>query len=150
MKKLMTTIIALTLAVIMAVMSPVKILASNTNGPVYLKEIKVGMGKSGSDAAKALEGYTIITDDKGNKVDFNEGAGGGWGSKGDKVVYIGYQTTTNSGEAITDIALMNMKGGYSTDDYDALMEDYISAQIIPFVNTFLAAIREYRENYSSP
>ena len=149
MKRFMTAIIALTLAVVMAMINPVKILASNTTGAVYLSEIRVGMGKSSSEAANALEGYTIVTDDSGNKVDFNTGAGGGWGSKGEKVVYIGYKTTTERKDAITDIALMNMKGGYSIDDYDTLMDDYLREQIIPFVDGFIAAIEEYRENYHS-
>lgn len=149
MKRLMTTITALTLASVMALMNPVKILASNTTGAVYLSEIRVGMGKSSSEAANALEGYTIVTDDSGKKVDFNSNAGGGWGSKGEKVVYIGYKTTTERKDAITDIALMNMKGGYSIDDYDTLMDDYLREQIIPFVDGFIAAIEEYRENYHS-
>ncbi len=79
MKRLMTTITALTLASVMALMNPVKILASNTTGAVYLSEIRVGMGKSSSEAANALEGYTIVTDDSGKKVDFNSNAGGGAG-----------------------------------------------------------------------
>ena len=78
MKKAMMSFISLTLAVIMALMNPVQTLASNTGETVYLSEIRVGMGKSSSEAANALEGYTIITDDKGNKVDFNSDAGGGW------------------------------------------------------------------------
>ena len=94
MKRLMTTITALTLASVMALMNPVKILASNTTGAVYLSEIRVGMGKSSSEAANALEGYSI-------------------------------------------------------DDYDTLMDDYLREQIIPFVDGFIAAIEEYRENYHS-
>ena len=148
-KKALTSFIAVLLAVIMAVMNPAKALASNTAETVYLSEIRVGMGKSSSEAENALEGYTIITDDKGNKVDFNSNAGGGLGSKGEKVVYIGFKTTTNRKDAITDIALMNMKGSYSIDDYDTLMKDYINDQIIPFVDGFYAAIKEYRENYNS-
>ena len=105
------------------------------------------MGKSSGAAAAALEGYTIISDKNGNYIDFNNNAGGGWGSKGEKVVYIGYKTTTDRQNAITDIALMNMKGGYSVEDYDALMDSYLKEQIIPFVDSFMAAIREYRENY---
>ena len=147
MKKRLTAIIAIVLAFVMALVDPVRILADTT--PVYISEIKVGMGKKASEAEKALEGYTIVTDDKGNKVDFNDNAGGGLGSKGDKVVYIGIKTTTDRSDAITDIALMNMKGGYSTEDYDALMEKYIDSQIAPFVESFMAAIREYRENYNS-
>ena len=149
MKKRTMSIIAVILVMAMALADPLRVLADSQ--PVYLSDVKVGMGKSSGDAEKDLisEGYTIVTDDKGNKVDFNTGAGGGWGSKGDRVVYIGYKTTTERADAITDLALMNMRGGYSTDDYDTLMEGYISSQIIPFVDSFMAAIKEYRENYNS-
>ena len=149
MRKLLTGMIALALAVIMGAFNPVRVLASDAGSQVYLSELKVGMGKKAADAEKALEGYTIITDASGQKVDFNKGAGGGLGSKGDKVVYIGYRTTTDRKYAITDVALMNMKGPYDTDSYDLLMEGYMNQQIIPFVQDFMAAIREYRENYNS-
>ena len=150
MKKTATVIIAALLALVMAVFDPARTMAVNAaNTPVYFSEFKVGMGKKASEAEAALAGYTIITDSNGNKVDFNDNAGGGLGSKGDRVVYIGYKTTTDRSDAITDIALMNMKGGYSTEDYDALLDTYINAQIVPFVDSFMAAIREYRENYNS-
>ncbi|MBR6702828.1 MAG: hypothetical protein IKI78_06765, partial [Clostridia bacterium] len=85
----------------------------------------------------------------GNPVDLNKDAGGGMGSKGEKVVYLGYKTTTDRKEAVTDLALMNMKGGYSVEDYDTLMEGQMKSQIIPFVENFLAAINEYRSNCRS-
>ena len=150
MKRLMTVIVSLMLSVIMALMNPMQTLASNTGAEIYISEIRVGMGDSKSDASNALKGYTIVKDANGNYVDFNDNAGGGLGSKGDTVVYLGYKTTSDRKDAITDIALMNMKGGYKTEDYDALMEKYINAQITPFVDDFMAAIREYRENYNSP
>ena len=149
MKRLIPVIIAVTMAFVMALMNPMETLASNSNSAVYISEFKVGMGKNASTAEAALEGYTIITDSSGKKVDFNDNAGGGWGSKGDKVVYIGYKTTSNRNEAITDIGLMNMKGGYKTNDYDVLMDDYLKIQIIPFVDSFIPAIKEYRDNYYS-
>ena len=59
------------------------------------------------------------------------------------------KTTTDRKEAVTDLALMNMKGGYSVEDYEALMEGQMKSQIIPFVEDFLAAIEEYRINCRS-
>ena len=147
MKKRMVSIVAMILALVMVLADPLRVLADSQ--PMYISDVKVGMAKKAADAEKALEGYTILTDDKGQKVDLNYNAGGDWASKGDKVVYLGYKTTTDSDKAITDLALMNMKGGYSVEDYDALMEGYLNQQIIPFVETFIAAIKEYRENYSS-
>ena len=148
MKRHLTAVIAVILAFVMAFADPVRVLAEDPQ--IYISDLKVGMGKKASDAENALKGYTIITGADGEYVDFNDNAGGGWASKGEKVVYIGYRTTGSKDEAITDIALMNMKGGYKTEDYDALMEDYINIQIIPFVESFISAIREYRENLNSP
>ena len=44
---------------------------------------------------------------------------------------------------------MNMRGGYDVAEYEKLMAGQMSQQIIPFVESFLAAINEYRENYNS-
>ena len=44
---------------------------------------------------------------------------------------------------------MNMKGGYSTEDYESLMDQYILGEIEPFLNNFINAIKEYRTNYTS-
>ena len=147
MKKVFSVILSLVLAVLMTALTPAQVFADSQLE--YISEVKIGMGKSGADAKAALDGYTVLSDDKGNPVDLNSDAGGGWGSDGDKVVYLGYKTTKNSKEAVTDLALMNMKGGYSVADYKALMETQMSAQIIPFVEHFQVTIAEYRDNYNS-
>ncbi len=147
MKRISLIIISVVMALLMAAIMPAQVFADAT--PEYISEVKIGMGKKPADAEKALAGYKILTDEKGNKVDLNQDAGGGLGSKGEKVVYLGYKTTASRGEAITDLALMNMKGGYSVKDYEALMDSHMKSQIIPFVDNFLAAIKEYRRNYRS-
>ena len=141
MKKLSTIITAILMAVIMAAILPVQVFADAK--PEYISEIKIGMGKNAAEAKAALKGYKILD------ADLNQNAGGGWGSKGEKAVYLGYKTTSDKNDAITDLALMNMKGGYSVKDYEALMETQMKTQIIPFVDSFLAAINEYRENYNA-
>ena len=153
MKKLTTIFVSVLLAVIMTVMPAVQVTAAsnNENGEQkYISELKIGVGKNASDAEKALEGYEILKDDNGNYVDLNQKAGGGTFSKGERVVYLGYKTTSSRYNAVTDLAVMSMKGGFSTEDYDYLMEQtYMKKQIIPFVEGFLATIKEYRENYNS-
>ncbi len=147
MKHLSKILVALVLALVMAATLPAQVFADAA--PEYISEVKIGMGKEAKDAKAALEGYKILSDEKGNPVDLNQKAGGGLGSKGEKVVYLGYKTTTDRKDAVTDLALMNMKGGYSVQEYEALMETQMKSQIIPFVDGFLAAINEYRANYSS-
>ena len=135
------------IAVIMVVMIPLQVFAET---PDYISEVKVGMGKWNSDddkksdeALKALDGYTVLSDDSGNPVDLNQSAEGGLGSKGEKVVYLGYKTTKNRDEAITDLALMNMKGGYDVAEYEALYDSYIKSQITPLADEFTDMIKEY-------
>ena len=143
MRKLSRIVIALLMVITMVVLLPMQVLADSQKE--YISEVKVF---TGSYAEAEKEGYKILTDGN-NAIDLNQKAGGGMGSKGEKAVYLGYKTTTESKEAITDLALMNMKGGYSVQDYEALMETQMKSQIIPFVEKFLAAINEYRENYNS-
>ena len=144
MKRIAMIITAVVMAVLFAATLPAQVFADSL--PEYISEVKIGMGKDGKTAKAALEGYKILSDGKGNPVDLNQSAGGGSASKGEKVVYLGYKVTTDREEAVTDLALMNMKGGYSVQDYEALMESQLKSQIIPFVDNFLAAIKEYRSN----
>ena len=147
MKKITIILTAIILALLIAGTLPAQVFADSM--PEYISEVKIGMGKKAADAEKALAGYKILSDENGNPVDLNDDAGGGLGSKGEKVVYLGYKTTTDRKEAITDLALMNMKGGYSVQEYEALMETQMKSQIIPLVESFQAAIDEYRINYYS-
>ena len=145
MKRISTIALIILLTLLTACLMPARVFADSL--PEYISEVKVFYGDS-KNAEK--EGFTVLKGDNGKPADLNEEAGGGWGSKGDKAVYLGYKTTTDRKEAVTDLALMNMKGGYDVAEYDALMETQMKAQIIPFVENFLAAIREYRENVNSP
>ena len=151
MKHLTKVLIAIILAVLTAGLIPAQALA---NTPDYISEIKIGMGKKSADALAGLEGYTVLKDGN-NPIDLNKDAGveqrglANTGAKGNKTVYLGYKTTKNRKEAITDLALMNMNGGYSVKDYEYLMEQQMNSQIIPFADKFIAAIEEYRLNYDS-
>ena len=148
-KSILVLIVSVMMAVIMAAMPPVQVAAEQVQETGdYISEIKIGVGKTANEAANSLDGYTILTNDDGN-VDLNEDAGGGIGSKGNRVVYLGYKTTNDRSKAITDLAVMNMKGGYSVKDYELLMEQYMTEEVIPFVDSFLVGIKEYRENYAS-
>ncbi|MBO4860536.1 MAG: hypothetical protein J5530_03225 [Clostridia bacterium] len=142
MKRFSTVFIAIFLAVLMATLNPIRTFAANS--PDYISEVKVFIGDYSTAEA---EGYTLLK--IGNDpVDLNQNAGGGLGSKGEKAVYLGYKTTKNSKEAITDLALMNMKGGYDVAAYDALYEEYIKSQIIPLADEFVTMIEEFRTTYN--
>ncbi|MEE3467230.1 MAG: hypothetical protein VZQ83_02200 [Eubacterium sp.] len=116
--------------------------------------MKLGEGITAEDAQKSLldEGYFILEKD-GTPVNLNyDSASHNVFSDSPKEVYIylGYKTTTDPDEAITDMAVMNMKGGYSFDDYTKLIENNLETKIKPFMDKFVDAINEYRENYKKP
>jgi len=149
MKHFSRALIALILAALTAMTLPAQVFAAGTNEK-YISEVQIGVGKSASEAEKSLDGYEILKDDNGNNVDLNKNAGAtGVGGKGNRVVYLGFKKTADSKQAITDLAVMNMKGGYSVEDYEALMESQMKDQIIPFVESFVSAIEEYRANCKS-
>ena len=156
MKKLLTAITSAVLCMTMLIIAPTQIVASAAeNEQKYISEVKVGMGVTSDQAAKELldEGYTILKDDNGNYADLNKDAGAASPLKegpNQKIVYLGYKTTSEAGNAITDLAVMNMDGGYSFEDYEKLMQTHLDTQIKPFVDRFIATLKEYRENLQKP
>ena len=135
------TILVLTLIFAFVLGGPVRAFAASK--PLYVSDVMVGMGETAEEAKKALTdaGYTVLD------VNLNEGAGSAL--KTEKFVYLGYKTTADPDEAVTDLAVMNMNGGYSFSDYAALMEKYRDSQIRPFIDNFIATVKEYRGNYNS-
>ena len=152
------TVVAVVLLLSVLAVSPLQtVFAAETQ---YISEVKLGYGSTPQEAAQALEkdGYSILTygdSYKNAKVeekyqtyaDLNQGGGSTF--KNNVVVYMGYKTTTDKNEAITDISLMNMKGGYSFTEYDKLMDQYKTSQIKPLVDRLLVTVNEYRTNYNT-
>ena len=149
--KIWNKLLVLLMSVLMVLMSPMQALAvgeaANQAGD-YLGEVYVAVAKTPDEAAKSLtdKGYTVLERD-GKPADLNQGAGSAL--KEDAAVVLGYKTTGDRAKAITDLAVMNMNGGYSVMDYQALMDRYRDAQVRPFIERFMAAVREYRENAAS-
>ena len=156
MKKLLTAITSAVLCMTMLIIAPTQIVASAAeNEQKYISEVKVGMGVTSDQASKELldEGYTILKDDSGNYADLNKDAGAASPMKegpNQKIVYLGYKTTAKASDAITDLAVMSMNGGYSFEEYEKVMNDHMDTQIKPFVNRFIATLKEYRENLQKP
>ena len=133
---------------------------ANGGGQLYISDIRLGNayydsndGPTEDQVVAELErdGYIVLKDGSGY-ADLNAGADAPYIKEGPtkKKVLLGYKTTTDPKEAITDLAVMNMKGGYSVQEYTNLMNNTINSQIKPFVDKFLAAIEEYRENLKKP
>ena len=157
MNRITTIITSVILCVTMLLLGPAQVAASAAENEkkTYISEVKVGMGETSEEASKELlaEGFTILTDSSGKYADLNKDAGSKSILKAgpnQKIVYLGYKTTEDAGDAITDLAVMNMNGGYSFQDYEKLMDTQMDTQIKPFLDRFIATLTEYRENLKKP
>ena len=109
----------------------------------YVSEVMLAYGDTKDDAIEWLReaGFTDYVD-----ADLNKNSESMY-DKG-RVVLLGYKTTYNANEAITDLALMNMEGGYSYTSYTQLLEKK-KLEIADFVKDFSNALQEYRQNYAA-
>ena len=107
----------------------------------YVKEVYIAYGKSEEEAAKWL------TDNGWEPVagDFNAGKASKFDD--DVAAVMGIKRTDDKYQAVTDMAVMNMKGGYSFPKYEDLLKEK-KADINEFVNSFLPVLNEYRANYN--
>lgn len=124
-KKTRLSISAVLLALLLAIMAPIQILAQadSTDDPDYETEIAqeavsrylLGLmlcNNADADTAKATlvaAGYSVIDQN------LRQGNSG-------ECVYLGYTTTTDINEAITDISMMNMNGGFEVMNYYQIAE----------------------------
>ena len=127
------TSLLLVFAMICTVLLPV---SAARPGTEFLSELQMAQASTADEAKKMLTdaGYKVI--DK----NFNNGGG--------DAVYIGYKTSTNVEDAITDISVMNMYGGYSITDYDVILQDSLS-EYKEMIKFFRTAANEFAENYKA-
>ena len=106
----------------------------------YLSEVALIYEDSVEDARKAIEG----TDWKLYEQDLNANADYMY----DDGVYLIYKTSTNVEDAITDLRVMDMYGGYSTSNYDKQLEASRDAyeQMVEYL---LIAMYEFKELYKA-
>ena len=128
---------------------------TSTDRRLYISDVKVGMGETEAEARAELdaEGYMIMTNDDGTPADINQGAGADTNLKDgptSRIVYLGYKVTTDPDQAVTDLAVMNMDGGYSVEDYETMMQNRLDSEIKPFIDRFITTMNEYRENLKKP
>lgn len=126
------TLAALVLTLTFIVIVPMQTVGAANNGK-YVSEVFIAYGKNADAAKKTLEnkGFTPV---EGN---LNDG--------GKTYAMMGYKTTNDIRESITDLAAMNMRGDYSVEDYKKLLKDQ-KAEIAESLNEFMEVIKEYRAN----
>ena len=134
--KVLTRIIALVLCAVMLTLFSISTFAEeNTSRKQYVKDVKLIYAETEAEAKTLVpEGYTLL--DK----DLNEG------SDTDNKVYIAYSVTTNPDEAITDIKMMNMKGGFVLSDYEDQMKD-VNENVKKLANDVKISVERFSENY---
>ena len=132
--KLFKRIISAVLVITLAVLTPLNVSAAS---PRYISGVTVCYASDFAEAKAELKelGYEIV--ENGN---LNATLGTG--------VYLGYQTTDDPDEALTDIAAMNMLGNYSYSDYDKLMEKH-RGLIGETVRNFETALAGFQTNFYS-
>ena len=138
MKFIIKSIVSIILVISMLLSTSVVAFAKSTEN--YLSELRIVYANSYDEAKQVLtssklEGYQI----------FNENLNNGSGEIG---VWLAYKTTTNVDDAITDIAIMQMGGGYSEGNYQQMIkkskEDYAAMG-----NIYLEAIDYFAEAYEA-
>ena len=102
----------------------------------YLSDLKMAEAATADEAKKMLKdaGFTVL--DK----NLNPGA--------DKAVYLGYKKSKNVDDAITDVKVMNMKGGFNVSDYETIFEEAMDTYSSE-VNNIRIAAKEFAENYKA-
>ncbi len=141
LKRSLQTVISLVLAVVLTFSTCADVFAASSK-KTYIKDVVLSYGKTASEAKAWLteNGYEVLD------YDLNEDADDTFSTA--RAVYLGYTTTDDPEQAVTDMRLMNMKGGYSVQDYQMLLEDQ-KANIKLFLNDFIVALNEYRANYEA-
>ena len=137
-RRMMKKITALVLILTLIAALPLRAKAAD-NGK-YISEVYVAYGKDEESAKQVLidKGFTPV-DHKFDDDNIN------LNREGKTVAVLGYKTTNDIRDSITDLAVMNMRGDYSVEDYKTLLRSQKS-EIAEFLNEFMAVIREYRAN----
>ena len=115
------------------------------DGGKYVKDVFIAYGSSDQEATEWLE------DNDWEPVDGDFNAGKASFFDDNKLqdqnvaAVMGIKRTDDKNNAITDMAVMNMTGGYSIPDYQALLDEK-KTEINEFIKNFMAVIEEYRAN----
>ncbi|MCR5203415.1 MAG: hypothetical protein K6D02_10090 [Lachnospiraceae bacterium] len=106
----------------------------------YVKDVVLSYGKTEEDAEKWLKdnGYKVVKGDLHKGTDASQ--------KTVNVVLMGYKTTTNPSEAITDISAMPMNGGFKITDMETILKNQ-SKEIDESVDEMILIAKEYKDNY---
>ena len=140
MKKLFKSIISIILVVSMLCATSVVAFASSSIQEEYISDIRLIYADTYEEAKlvlteSKLEGYKILN----NNLNANSGKQGVW---------LAYKITTDVNEAITDVAVIQMGGGYNAANYQAMIEQSRS-EYEAMGEIYLDAIDYFAEAYDA-
>ena len=125
---------------ILAAMFSIVAVTASAATEEFISEVALVYRDSPQEAQKAIEG----TDWKLFAYDLNPGADY-WFDDG---VYLVYKTSTNVEDAITDLRVMDMYGGYSVSSYEDQLEK-TRASYISMIGELRRAAAEFKELYNA-
>ena len=126
-------ITALVLTLTFVMLLPLQTVSAAGNNGIYVSEVYVAYGKDANEAKNTLTGKGFTPVD-GN---LNDG--------GKTYAMMGYKVTNNIRDSITDLAVMNMNGDYSVEDYKHQLKAQ-KTEIAESIEELMAVIKEYRAN----
>ena len=102
---------------------------------LYIKDVQLICADSLEEAKKIVPaGYQLLENDLN------------MGTDSDNKVYFIYSTTKDPDEAVTDIKMMNMKGGYVMSDYEEQLRD-VKENVRNLANDVRLAAEMFDSNY---
>ncbi len=145
-RRLSTKLLSFLLVLVLGLTTPVAVsaqAAEDSKGK-YISDVFIAYGKSADEAKSWLKnnGWEPVG------KDLNDGNTSKAPGFKNAAAVMGIKRTNDPNKAITDMATMNMKGGYSFDDYESLVNEK-KADIKEFIRTFTPVLEEYRANYNN-
>ena len=136
MKKIFKSILSLILVMSMLVCATVPAFA--VDGEEYISELRIIYADDYEEAKEILED-SEFSDYKLLKENLNE-------DTGEIGVWIAYKTTTDIEEAITDLAVMQMNGGYTEGNYQEMIKQSYD-EYVAMGETYVKAIEYFMYAY---
>ena len=140
MKSVLKYVISMILVLSLLFSCAVTALAAGKDDEEYLSDLRIIYADDYSEAKdilneSELEGYKLL----------NENLNDSTGKIG---VWIAYKTTTDIEDAITDIAVMQMNGGYKEGNYKAMIQESYN-EYVAMGETYLDAIDYFVKAYNA-
>ena len=131
MTKITKRIISLMLTLCLLFLATVPTFAADEEDEEYLCDLRIVYADDLDEATSILEdadleGYHVFS------ANLNE-------NTGKKGVWLAFQTSTNIEDAITDIAIMQMDGGYNEGNYQEMIKQSYE-EYLEFGENYLVAI----------